>query len=153
MAASEKKIKRWNKRAPHPPTNPPFLSVLQVYWWRTLSHQGTSNSLSASQLPAEPAVTTWQTGHDEPLGRRCSQFHSILFIVCYLGPGSPCCWTCQTTSKGRRPNQILSPPQVSPFDTKSKSLSLYLEGSESRVAVVDGGGQQALPALRVIFVR
>lgn len=28
----------------------------------------------------------------------------------------------------------------------------YLEGSDARVAVVDGGGQQALPALRVIFV-
>lgn len=32
------------------------------------------------------------------------------------------------------------------------SPSIYLEGSESRVAVVDCGGQQALPALRVVFV-
>lgn len=29
---------------------------------------------------------------------------------------------------------------------------VYLEGSDARVAVVDGGGQQALPALRVVFV-
>lgn len=33
-----------------------------------------------------------------------------------------------------------------------KSSCVHLEGSDSQVAVVDGGGQQALPALRVVFV-
>ncbi len=32
------------------------------------------------------------------------------------------------------------------------SPCVYLEGSDPRVAVVDGGRQQALPALWVVFV-